>query len=432
MRKRTVITIETHELTIIRRSFDDDRQSRESHSPAREEPAGDKQMIKRGIKSFLKKRSENMKSIKAILSAVLFIAAAQLTISAAWGDPDPSFGTNGKFQETTTRWTPYGINVRPDGTIYVSGYRTHIDGTRRLLLRRYLDNGQPDLTFGTVTDPAVGSTGLFIALVSGGKIVVSGHDDAGCRIWRFNSNGTPDSSFGVSGSVQFVNYLSCQDVAVQNDKLIASGYRYPDLNDDLIRLNADGSLDTTFGISGVVNTSIRHLRHIKIDTNDRILVGGNDVESGTQTGISWGRFTSNGGVDPLFSTADPAPTCVSFGDLARQSSGRLLIHCTRFEAPTSAILYRYTTNGVWDGYNSTTPGNALFMSIQKNGKVVVGTEDRFVRFSDQLEYEEAFSLSADQLTLDINYRRVGLQPSGKVVFVGLQNNRLTLYRTLAS
>lgn len=294
MKKRTVITIEMHETKIIRRRVEGDGETREIDIPVEALSVEDSPKAVRGLKGFLKRRSKDMKSIKAILLAVILLAAAQLNISAAWGDPDPSFGTNGKFQETTTRWTPRAINVRPDGTIYVTGYRTLGDGTRRLLLRRYNENGQPDVAFGTVTDPAVNSGGLFVAVLSNGKIVVSGGDDAGCRIWRFNSNGTPDSTFGASGSVQFANYLSCQDVAVQNGKLIASGYRYPDLDDDLFRLNDNGSLDATFGTGGVINTSIRHLRHINVDPSDRILVAGNKVESGTQIGISWARYTANG------------------------------------------------------------------------------------------------------------------------------------------
>lgn len=72
------------------------------------------------------------------------------------------------------------------------------------------------------------------------------------------------------------------------------------------------------------------------------------------------------------------------------------------------------------------------MSIQKNGKVVTGTENKFYRWSDELVPEESFTLNADQQALDLTYRVVGLQPNGKIVLVGLENSRLTLHRTLAS
>ncbi len=76
---------------------------------------------------------------------------------------------------------------------------------------------------------------------------------------RFLSDGTLDSSFGVDGVAAFDLQLGSDDIAydlvIQNDgKIVLAGSSDDgaDRNAALIRLNADGSLDDAFGLTGVV------------------------------------------------------------------------------------------------------------------------------------------------------------------------------------
>ena len=93
------------------------------------------------------------------------------------------------------------------------------------------------------------------------------------RIARLNADGSLDTSFldglaGVSGVVQ--------DVAVQSDGRILVAGQFSSVNgvgrSNLARLNADGSLDTTFldGLSGLDAAATV----IAIQSDGKILVGG--------------------------------------------------------------------------------------------------------------------------------------------------------------
>jgi uncharacterized delta-60 repeat protein len=105
--------------------------------------------------------------------------------------------------------------------------------------------------------------GSAMALQSDGKVVMAGgYSDTAAPLFmivRFNADGSLDTSFGSSG-VTVVTFgginESAKSVAIQPDgKIVAAGVTtLPGVgNDDAIaRLNSDGSLDTTFSGDGKV------------------------------------------------------------------------------------------------------------------------------------------------------------------------------------
>src|SRR5262249_25462043 len=112
----------------------------------------------------------------------------------------------------------------------------------------------------------VSSPGLDAALQSDGKIVVAGYDYNGSNydfaLARFNAGGTPDSTFGSSGLVTTA-VTPFDDfgwaVAMQSDgKIVAAGYDNAAGSEDfaVVRYNANGTLDTTFGGTGKVLTQV--------------------------------------------------------------------------------------------------------------------------------------------------------------------------------
>src|SRR5262249_50441104 len=126
----------------------------------------------------------------------------------------------------------------------------------------------PDTTFGGTGSVAQPDVTQAVAIQSDGKIITAGmRENAGnsnfydFAISRFNANGTLDTSFGGTGVVY-------TDVSGQSDKPYA-GVIQPDgkivvggIGGDgpnyfwiLARYNADGSLDTSFGSGGKVVTN---------------------------------------------------------------------------------------------------------------------------------------------------------------------------------
>src|SRR6202011_5743286 len=89
-----------------------------------------------------------------------------------------------------------------------------------------------------------------MALQSDGKVLLSGDfstsPHSSEELVRVNADGTLDSSFELFSHWTYVSDVTC--LAVQNDDKILVGLRGMDLNtfDGLLRLNRDGSVDPSF------------------------------------------------------------------------------------------------------------------------------------------------------------------------------------------
>lgn len=373
--------------------------------------------------------------IAGIIALTIFTIPQGL--SAAWGDLDTGFGSGGMYQEVSTRFTPYGIAVQADGKILVTGKQVSGNGTSRFFLRRYLGSGQLDTGFGTaggVTGSSIDSIGLFILVMADGKIVVSGGAAGECAIWRFSANGTPDIGFGSVGLATFSNYLSCQDIAVQNNKLIGTGFIL-NKNDAVFRLNTDGTIDPSFGTNGETLTNIRHVTQLIVESSSaRIVIAGNASEPGTApSGVTWQRLYSNGGDDFLFLPGSTSP-CGQITGLVRQSTGKFIMHCSSADGGSdTAYLFRYNSNGTMDFVPSTIAAWSGFLGIQKGGKVVTRAGGDMYRYDTDLNLEQTFPVSP---TYDLSTGSpwlLTLQSDNKLIFAGRRDGgKLTMIRALAN
>jgi uncharacterized delta-60 repeat protein len=120
--------------------------------------------------------------------------------------------------------------------------------------------GQLDPTFGTggvfVSNFAQGdvpNSDNAIALQSDGKIVLGGSTGNFAALVRLNTNGTLDTSFGSGGIVNNnfgVSDASVFGMAIQPDgKIVAAAAAFGG-GGSVGRFNPDGSVDTTFGTGG--------------------------------------------------------------------------------------------------------------------------------------------------------------------------------------
>lgn len=188
------------------------------------------------------------------------------------GSLDVSFGNAGTvltdipvgFQNAA------GLVIQPDGKIIALGSYINI---LPLTCARYLSNGTLDPDFannGIYTLTNFGVSGVnfaelwSIALQSDGKILLSGmiQTNTGSQMYvrRLNSNGTPDSSFGTGGFFRsaiinnFEPYRSAVYICTLPDNKIMVFTAVKNLNKfTLLRLNANGALDTSFGTSGLLD-----------------------------------------------------------------------------------------------------------------------------------------------------------------------------------
>lgn len=199
---------------------------------------------------------------------------------AADGDLDSSFGRSGKKMTDFHGGADLAqaVTVQPDGKIVVVGntYQNNDYSHEDFALARYTPGGKLDDTFGTkgrvTTDfPGLAAVASAVVVQPDGKILVAGGAFplfvfAGhFKLARYNPDGTLDTGFGVGGIVttNFGAGSFAFGLALQPDgKIVAAGTVFVDFSSDdssdtdfgLARYNADGSLDTSFGTGGKVLT----------------------------------------------------------------------------------------------------------------------------------------------------------------------------------
>lgn len=160
-----------------------------------------------------------------------------------------------------------------------------------------------------------------MALQEDGKIIVAGSTGSSrndvfgndMAVVRLNADGSLDPSFGQKGKVitRLPNQGSAlNSVRIQTDgKIVAGGIAYQDheLNKTvfvLVRYLQDGTLDPTFGSGGVVLTDIYdrdYIRTVHILPNNKILVAGHAQKGGTSN-LVLARYRPDGSLDSDFST----------------------------------------------------------------------------------------------------------------------------------
>ena len=292
-----------------------------------------------------------------------------------------------------------GVAVQPDGKIVTAGTVRYPNTTTssEFVVVRYNGDGSLDTSFGDV-DPVnpllrrgyavtyisdSGDTPYHMLLQPDGKIVVVGSAGTGeMAAVRYNSDGTPDTTFGSGGKVLvgFGGKLSAiaRGVALQADgKLVLGGNGSVQSNRQfaLARLNSNGSLDSSFGTSGklMVNPSgARNGENVAVDIalqrvpaitgEERIVLSGFSRTS-SQAAYEWTlmRFKPNGNTDTTFGASGIVKTTfLGFGDqvgsVVIDSSNRIIAagttntgdpnQCTAYIQ--DAALVRYTENGALD------------------------------------------------------------------------------------
>jgi len=209
------------------------------------------------------------------------------------------------------------IALQQDGKILVTGYMTN--GTDNdLMVIRYNKDGTLDAGFGTngayIYDGGHGNDGAYaIAVQSDDNILLAGDSSNGTDgdiiVLRLDSDGTLDPNFGSNGIFTFDSGNDAAiDLLIQSDgKIVICGSSSNGTDNDLLvmRLNANGAPDTTFGTNGVAiydggagrNSGSR----LTVQNDGKILVAGNS-HNGSDYDILVARFSSNGTLDTSFGT----------------------------------------------------------------------------------------------------------------------------------
>jgi uncharacterized delta-60 repeat protein len=185
------------------------------------------------------------------------------------GRLDPTFSGDGKVRINFGVGRQDGANdlvIQSDGKIVVVGSTADANSSNsNFALARLNPNGSLDATFSgdgrQIANFGGEDFGGSVALQPNGKIVVAGSKNTAAlgffALARFNANGNLDATFAGTGkkllSVMPNRDSGASDVLIQpGGKIVVTGSTDNGTNDDfaLVRLNGNGSLDTTFSGNG--------------------------------------------------------------------------------------------------------------------------------------------------------------------------------------
>ena len=268
------------------------------------------------------------------------------------GTLDTTFGNGGRVRTDFPGLAavPSSVVIQPDGKIVVAGGAFPLFtflGDFKVV--RYNSNGSLDRSFGsggivTTTFPQ-GSYAFDVALQTDGKIIAAGtvfvnfdpgeSSDTDFALARYNSDGTPDTTFGNGGQVS-TDFVGFEDdafsVLIQADgKIVAVG----SANDPATfydfaaaRYLSNGTIDTTFGVGGKVRTdfgdqNFDRARSAALQSDGKIVAAGFAIsQNGGVQNFAVARYTSNGILDTTFS--GDGKTQIDFGNCC-QSAMKVLL-----------------------------------------------------------------------------------------------------------
>lgn len=320
------------------------------------------------------------------------------------GSPDLSFASGGtlKFRPSFDITGVSGLDLMSNGMI-LANIATK-DGP--FSAARVLPGGSLDPSFGsggiaTIALPFIEARSSDLAVRQDGRVVVAGTaepfdvDGSDTVVARLTSTGAIDGTFGVGGFTRIGTIRNEGAVDCWFDgtgKVVAAGTAW---EDDLaalqvVRLNPDGSLDASFGSSGVSFIPLGGggaIRTAAPGPGGRFVLGGLSTDSPADVSLL-ARMSATGSLDPTFgsgglvSVVVQAPGSDEVSRVVAQADGRLV--ClggttgTPSEQPRSLI--RFNANGSLDStfgvagrvrLTFTDVWNARDVVVQPDGKILI-------------------------------------------------------------
>jgi uncharacterized delta-60 repeat protein len=307
------------------------------------------------------------------------------------------------------------FDVYSDGSLIIVGNFNSINGVNRTSIAKIQPAGNVDTSF-----PNLSITGINrVKILSNGKILIATSN----KVYRLNADGSLDNSFNAPANIVQINDFKLdtagriilyatfiensvnvskfirlnQDgnpessfalnlgvaalttaIAPQSDGKIVFAGDFVRVNGvprvSIARVNADGSLDTTFNAGSGFNGAVSK---IVVQTDGKILVGG---QFSSYNGIAvrgLARLNADGSLDANFNVSFPTTGNASISALVLQADGKLFIGGSfiQINGQTRTSIARLNADGSLDtSFNPTFSNNAYIASIavQTDGKILVG------------------------------------------------------------
>jgi uncharacterized delta-60 repeat protein len=343
------------------------------------------------------------------------------------GELDTTFGTNGITVTTFAgiSFDPFGFAVQKNGGILIGGVATTTSGLNKFGMARYTSNGVLDTTFGT--------------------------------------NGLVTTKVGIRSDAPSALLLQPNGQIAMGGFEVAGG-NIPGMM-SLVRYNATGTLDTTFGKGGISLASVTFLgpETLALLSNGDYLGVGQDANGDTglvaefsSKGVLLSKVTSAKVVAALSSSQSAVPNVMFQSPTIFQPNGRYIVASTSctFHSEcrgTRIGVTRFLETGKTDttftakveSFNPRqTTSVALAVALQANGQIVVGglitpTFGGLVRLDSNGELDTTFGTVDSfgiccSVTSNQTFSALMIQTDGKIVAIGGLDGDLAVARYLAN
>ncbi|NET31229.1 MAG: HYR domain-containing protein [Cyanothece sp. SIO1E1] len=325
----------------------------------------------------------------------------------------------------------WALALQPDGKIMIGGDFLSYNGTTRNGIARVNADGSLDTSF----DPGTGigiSLITSIAIQPDGKIFIVGQFTAyngtpRNRIARLNADGSLDTSFDPGTGADDLIW----DIALRPDGKIIIVGNFVSYNGTtkrrIARLNADGSLDNTFNPGGFGVSS--GTTTLALQPDGKIIIGGFFTSYNLTPRRNVARVNEDGSLDTSF---DPG-TGASSGlyTSAVQPDGKIIIggQFSFYNGTERRSIARLNANGSLD--TSFDPGEGIRgtvydAAVQPDGKIIIG--GAFVEYNETPR-SRITRVNADGSLDNTLDTRIGtgdsgtvwdtaIQPDGKIIIGG--------------
>src|SRR5262245_22644828 len=270
---------------------------------------------------------------------------------------------------------------------------------------------------------------------------------------------TLDASFGTGGRVTTTiagNADFVRGVVVQPDgKIVAAGTALGDFGSDfaVTRYNSDGTLDTSFGIRGIVTTdfggNFEGAWSVALQTDGKIVAAGLTVTNRI-TSFALARYTSDGTLDASFGTGGrvttgfPDVSATGFSVALQPDEKIVVAGWASINGGADFALARYDSTGTLDASFGTggrvvtdfpdSQGLSLAavfsVAVQPDGRIVAAGDGRLdgkydftlARYDSNGTLDASFGTGGRVITdfggSDDGAEAMALQSDGKIVAAG--------------
>lgn len=366
---------------------------------------------------------------KLLLSLLLLPSLFQAQNAAS---ADPGF-------IPATVWNNYEKQVndmalQSDGKIVIEATQYNYDTGWTRTIERLNADGSSDAAFKILTDNTANGHKCLILIQSDGKIILGSQFTVAGVIKpmiRLNTDGSIDTTFDTP-ALPTSSYIYCLTLLPDGKLLVGN-----DSSKKLLRLTADGALDTTFYDE---HPEIQSCRAVLVLPDGKLIVAGSMSDPvGAVTYYHIEKLNANGTIDPTFDISTSFIGRNGYtSSLALQPDGKILVG-GRFDTcdgNNSKSLARLHPDGSYDNtftspiYDTEPVVNDIL--VRPNGNILIGGN-----FSASSIYGIAMLLPNGSVTYSFSpstagtsvtiseyseVRRVVQQPNGMILHCGDYGN----------